>query len=175
MYEGLKEYLEEKGYSQQKIADILGVSVPYVNAILVGPKTLGKKGAKKWANLFGLSENYLLTGNGQISPNGEYVDKYTSHIDAIIAEKDDKIVVLEKELEYKEGQIDSLNRELCAVRGESRSKDKTIEAQDGEIRLLKRQIEMLELENMRLRNESISSYPFEMGVSDKNENVSQHV
>lgn len=68
MYIGLKEYLEEKGYSQQKIASILGVSVPYVNGVLVGSKTLGKKGAKKWANLFGLSENFLLTGKGSPDP-----------------------------------------------------------------------------------------------------------
>lgn len=68
MYVGLKEYLEKKGYSQQLIASELGVSVPYVNAILVGSKTLGKKGAKKWANLFGLSEKFLLTGKGSPDP-----------------------------------------------------------------------------------------------------------
>lgn len=68
MYVGLKEYLEEKGYSQQRIASELGVSVPYVNGVLVGSKTLGKKGAKKWANLFGLSENFLLTGKGSPDP-----------------------------------------------------------------------------------------------------------
>ena len=177
MYKGLKEFLEEKGYSQPKIAKMLGVSVPYVNAILVGPKTLGKKGAKKWANLFGLSENYLLTGKGPISQYGDQSDddEYAAHIDAILSEKDDRIDSLEKDLQYKDGQIDSLNRELCAVRGESMSKDKTIEAQEGEIKSLKRQIEMLELENNRLRSESMSNYPFEMGVSDKNENVSQHV
>ena len=68
MYVGLKEYLEKKGYSQPRIASELDVSVPYVNAILVGPKTLGKKGAKKWANLFGLSEQFLLTGKGSPDP-----------------------------------------------------------------------------------------------------------
>lgn len=68
MYEGLKEYLEEKGYSQTRMAEMLGVSLPYVNAILVGNKTLGKKNANKWANLFGLSENYLLTGKGSPDP-----------------------------------------------------------------------------------------------------------
>ena len=68
MYEGLKEYLEKLGYNQPKVADKLGVSVPYVNSVLSGRKALGKKNAKKWANLFGLSENYLLTGVG--SPDG---------------------------------------------------------------------------------------------------------
>ena len=64
MYEGLKEYLEKQGYTQPRMAEMLGVSVPYVNAVLLGKKPLGKKNAKKWANLFGLSENFLLTGVG---------------------------------------------------------------------------------------------------------------
>jgi len=83
MYVGLKEYLEEKGYSQLKMAEMLGVSPPYVNAILVGPKTLGKKGAKKWANLFGLSENFLLTGKGSPEPAKDIEYRQTIFQDTI--------------------------------------------------------------------------------------------
>ena len=64
----LKKFFEEKGISQQKVADTLGVSLPYVNAVLNGTKTLGKKNAEKWANLFGLSKTYLLTGEGSVVP-----------------------------------------------------------------------------------------------------------
>ena len=66
MHEKLKRHFEEKGITQQQIADILGVRLPYVNAILNGTKTLGKKNAEKWANLFGLSKSFLLTGEGDV-------------------------------------------------------------------------------------------------------------
>lgn len=92
MYEGLKEYLEEKGYSQQRIASELGVSVPYVNAILVGPKTLGKKGAKKWANLFGLSEQFLLTGKG--SPDSKKDAEYHQQVFGDTIQKANRFVTV---------------------------------------------------------------------------------
>ena len=65
----LKKFFEENGISQQKVADTLGVSLPYVNAVLNGTKTLGKKNAEKWANLFGLSKTFLLTGEGSVIPD----------------------------------------------------------------------------------------------------------
>lgn len=173
MYEGLKEYLEEKGYSQPKMAKMLGVSVPYVNAILVGPKTLGKKGAKKWANLFGLSENFLLTGKGPISPDDDAQsdEEYNEHIDALLEEKDDRIDSLEKELSFKEGQIDSLNRELCAVRGESLAKDMTIQTQKDSIDVLKRHIAILEQQLQVLRNvDDLRRNPFPVGVAEVSDN-----
>lgn len=70
MHEKLKKYFEGKGITQQQIADVLGVSLPYVNAVLNGTKMLGKKNAVKWANLFGLSKSFLLTGEGEIVSDG---------------------------------------------------------------------------------------------------------
>lgn len=66
MHERLKKYFEEKGITQQQIADALGVSLQYVNQILNGKKFLGKKNAERLANLFGLSKSFLLTGDGDV-------------------------------------------------------------------------------------------------------------
>lgn len=70
MHEKLKKYFEEKGITQQQIADALGVSLQYVNQILNGKKFLGKKNAERLANLFGLSKSFLLTGEGYVESNG---------------------------------------------------------------------------------------------------------
>ena len=66
MHNKLKKYFEEKGITQQQIADALGVSLQYVNQILNGKKFLGKKNAERLANLFGLSKSFLLTGEGDV-------------------------------------------------------------------------------------------------------------
>ena len=260
MYVGLKEYLEEKGYSQQRIASILGVSVPYVNGVLVGSKTLGKKGAKKWANLFGLSENFLLTGKGSPDPmknveyqkqvfndniqkanrfvaalnylvdegfisnhlaiapilkvteavvskaknydpegkydflfvglvheypfislewlllgDGEMIqdnrpDEYQENIEAKMLQMEDNIVSLEHHLEKAKNTIDSLGRELKAVKDDSDSKKMTIKTQQELIEQYKLRIQSLELENSKLRSDDMmKDYHFPVGVADKDE------
>jgi transcriptional regulator with XRE-family HTH domain len=70
MHDKLKKYFEEKGITQQQIADALGVSLQYVNQILNGKKFLGKKNAERLANLFGLSKSFLLTGEGYVESDG---------------------------------------------------------------------------------------------------------
>ncbi|HPW66777.1 MAG TPA: helix-turn-helix domain-containing protein [Salinivirgaceae bacterium] len=61
----LKKYFDELGYTQQNVADKLGVSQAAVSALLNG-KPFGKKLAAKWAEVFGLRPNWLLTGEGEM-------------------------------------------------------------------------------------------------------------
>ena len=67
MHERLKRYFDENGITQQQVADSLGVSLQYINQILNGKKSLGKKNAERLANLYGLSKSFLLTGDGPIT------------------------------------------------------------------------------------------------------------
>ena len=62
----LGKYLRETGHTQASIASQLGVSQPYVNALLTGRKAFGKSQAKKWGDLYGLSPSWLLTGEGSM-------------------------------------------------------------------------------------------------------------
>lgn len=62
----LGKYLRETGHTQASIASQLGVSQPYVNALLTGRKAFGKSQAKKWGDLYGLSPSWLLTGEGDM-------------------------------------------------------------------------------------------------------------
>lgn len=64
--EDLKSYFDDKGMSQVDIAEKLGVSKAYVNALLSGRSAFGKKQAEIWENNFGLSKTWLLTGEGEM-------------------------------------------------------------------------------------------------------------
>ena len=66
----MSAFFKEKGITQEEIAAQLGVSQSYVNALLNDKKAFGKKQAQKWNELFGLSVNWLLTGEGNITNNG---------------------------------------------------------------------------------------------------------
>lgn len=61
----LKEWIENSQYTQADIARILDVSPQYINGLCSG-KTIGKGMAKRIANQFGLSESFLLTGEGSL-------------------------------------------------------------------------------------------------------------
>ena len=71
MHDTLKRYFDEQGITQQQVADALGVSLQYVNQLLNGRKTLGKKNAERLANLYGLSKPFLLTGEGSITQTAD--------------------------------------------------------------------------------------------------------
>ena len=155
MYEGLKEYLESKGYTQPRMAEILGVSVPYVNAVLLGKKSLGKKNAKKGANLFGLSENYLLTGMGSPSPSDEVsvvanrpepVIDQGSLINSLIAAKDETIASLKSEKEKMQALIDEQADHIKTLKGRLIEYRKLIDAAKIDL----------------------SNHPFPMGVAETN-------
>lgn len=62
----LDKYFKNKGLSQREIADTMGVSPAYINAVLCGRKMIGKKVAEKFSNLYGLSASWLLTGEGEM-------------------------------------------------------------------------------------------------------------
>lgn len=66
----LKEFFRQRGLTQQNIAERFGVSQQYVASLLNGTNPFGKKVAHKWAEEFGLSEAWLLTGVGDITTTG---------------------------------------------------------------------------------------------------------
>lgn len=61
----LKSWCEAHGVTSTALATMLEVKPPYVSALFAG-KGIGKKVAKKLHDCLGLSESYLLTGQGVI-------------------------------------------------------------------------------------------------------------
>lgn len=73
----LKEYFDNKGITQSEIAEKLGVSKAYVNALFTGKRAFGKKQAEAWVNLFGLSASWLLTGEGDMLTGDQTIQSST--------------------------------------------------------------------------------------------------
>lgn len=60
----LKLFFKSQGLTQNEIAERLGVSQSFVGMLLTGRKAFGKTTAQTWADEFGLSAAWLLTGEG---------------------------------------------------------------------------------------------------------------
>ena len=62
----LANFFKNKGLSQTDVANMMGTSPQYICAIFSGRKSIGKKQAVKFEELFGLSASWLLTGKGNM-------------------------------------------------------------------------------------------------------------
>ena len=150
MYLKLKEFFEKNGISQQEIAAALGVSPPYVNAILNGKKPLGKRNAERLANLYGLSKSFLLTGDGDIT----------------------EVVKQESGIQHQEVTL-SFEKAIPAATAYA---NKTIEALEGQIEEKDKRIKLLEMRIEELEamqhidaNRPMKDYPFKIGTAEPNQ------
>ena len=115
--EELKSYFKEKGITQEEIAEKLGVSQSYVNALLNNKdKHFGKKQAEKWNKLFGISVNYLLTGEGNIcgdnitqhNQNGDNINGHSVTVNKMEVDYIEIIKAQSNQLSKSQEQIDEL-------------------------------------------------------------------
>ena len=73
----LRSYFSERGITQQSIANELHVSKAYINALFTGRTSIGKSTARKLSELYGISESWLLTGEGSIAKyDGNGIPEY---------------------------------------------------------------------------------------------------
>lgn len=78
----LAEYFGNQGIKQKDIAESMGVSLSYINALFTGRKPIGKKSAQKFSELYGLSKAWLLTGEGEMFKNASTINHNVVHGDA---------------------------------------------------------------------------------------------
>lgn len=64
--EKLRCYFSDRGITQIEIAQRMNVTKAYVNSIFSGRKNIGRSTAKKFSDIYGLSETWLLTGEGSM-------------------------------------------------------------------------------------------------------------
>ena len=66
----LRAYFEERGMTQQQVAEKLGIKQQNVGAYYSGARPFGKNAAMKWQRAFGFSAQWLMTGEGKMMLDG---------------------------------------------------------------------------------------------------------
>ena len=118
--EKLSAFFKEKGITQVEIAAQLGVSQSYVNALLNDKKAFGKKQAQKWNELFGLSVNWLLTGEGNITNNGivqnnQSGDNIQGHSVTVNKTEKDYLEIIKRQSEQLSKSQEQIDRLLSII------------------------------------------------------------
>ncbi len=62
--ESLKKFFKEKGLTKEQVAERLAVTQGYKTQLFNGKAAFGKGSAKRWEEMFGLSQSWLLKGKG---------------------------------------------------------------------------------------------------------------
>lgn len=124
----IKHWMKQNRISAVDMSKLVGVSDAYIRMLVSGRKPFGKKQAKKFEQLFGFDEIFLLTGKGSLFPktenttvdtiNTENEDVSTAQqlnnlndaqeLKEIIAEQRRLIQVLTNHIEKSEKQFDRL-------------------------------------------------------------------
>lgn len=107
----LKAFFKDKGLTQEQVASMLGVSQAYVNSLLTGNKAFGKKQAKRFEELFGISQTWLLTGKGDMVVAGVYQSNQNGnniHGNTVNYQGENSTEKLIEMLKKKDEQIDRL-------------------------------------------------------------------
>ena len=118
--EKLRAYFEKKGITQDELAAQLGVSQPYVNALLNDKKSFGKKQAQKWNELFGLSVNWLLTGLGDmhsdiVEQNNLNGDNIHGHSVTVNKTEKDYLEIIKTQAEQLSKSQEQIDRLLSII------------------------------------------------------------
>ena len=81
----LRAYFAKKSFSQQDIADALNIHQTNVSELFLGKRPFGKNAAMKWHRAFGLSVNWLITGEGSMFDGDTTITQNNVHGDNVIA------------------------------------------------------------------------------------------
>lgn len=112
----LKGYLKSIGVTQEDIAAKFGTSQAYISNLISGKIPFGKKNAKRMSEIYGLSESWLLVGEGEMVKSGIKIDNSINSR----ANRDSSITVntadasrvqaLEREIEHLNSQLDDYKK-----------------------------------------------------------------
>lgn len=102
----LKTFFRLKGVSQSQVAEDIGVAQSYISSIFNGKIRIGRSTAKKLADKYGLSESWLITGQGSIT--GEEISQPgESNVST-----DARIRFLEEQVEFYKQQAEFYHSQL---------------------------------------------------------------
>lgn len=120
----IREYFKTENLTQQQVADKFGVTQPFIGRVLRGQYSFGKNVAKQWADEFGFSYTFLLTGEGELFDNDEsaimsaVASDLSAGVDPESAEYwKQKYEESEKENQRLRGKIEGLQYALASAHG----------------------------------------------------------
>ena len=95
----LKTFFRVKGITQAQISEDIGAAPSYISSIINGKIRIGRSTAKKLAEKYGMSESWLITGDGSIT--GENVPVPENDIST-----NERIRFLEEQVEFYRQQAE---------------------------------------------------------------------
>ena len=105
----VKHYFDMHGMTLTRVAELLGVTLGAVTNQLRGDRYFGRYNAEKYAELFGFSANYLMTGEGQLSNHEHLVIQEPEEGKASAQEKVERLLAT---IESQQRTIEILARKL---------------------------------------------------------------
>lgn len=116
----LSAYFKNKGMTQEQIAEQLGVSQAYINALLCGKKSFGKKAAQKWSELYGISASWLLTGEGEmmsrtVNQHNQNGDNYYGESLAVDKTDKDFLAIIKQQADQLSESQAQINRLISLI------------------------------------------------------------
>ena len=179
-------YKEHLVGSQGELAEKIGISASALSRIMGDKKFVGDDTLRKMNEAFGNRFNMAyFRGEDHHCMLVEDLNYYKQHPEErLVFEKSqespnpepqaiDYTFLIEKAVEKATAYAD---KTIAMMEKQINRLENDLDAKEQEIKRLQARVQELETESIIFRNgESIERYPFEMGVSDKNEHKRTHV
>jgi phage repressor protein C with HTH and peptisase S24 domain len=87
VHDRLRQFLKYEKITQQRVADDMGRTLQYVNGMVNGRSSIGKKVAARLQELYGVSSGWLLTGDGTMfAPSANNEPEVVSDVPVVTME-----------------------------------------------------------------------------------------
>lgn len=127
----LRDFFASIGKTQRDIADDLGVTTQAVSALITGKTPFGKKTAMRWAEKYGLSPIWLMTGEGGMFGGGRQSVNGGNNI------------LVDGDMNKVNASYDALVRAIDGIRGDREALARALATIEEQQRTIKELLSML--------------------------------
>ena len=115
--EALRRYIKSRGMTQKEAAEKIGITAPHMANILNGRDGMGQKKVAKIVAAFPeISEAYLLTGHGELTP-GIHIQQHHNNNTGDVAVHIGGDAALRQQLEDLQAQLEREREEKARLLG----------------------------------------------------------
>ena len=84
--EAIKSWMKSNKFTQKAMAEKLGVTATVINNLLAGRVEFGLKTAEAWHEKFGIDQDFLLRGEGELFHREKTLDERISKIKTVVGQ-----------------------------------------------------------------------------------------